>query len=46
VFSERPPGVKCSWLKLPPTPLTKRIFAPMLVIKVAMNNHPKIRAVL
>ena len=45
LVSEKAPGVKLSSPKVPPTPVTKRIFAPMLVTKVAMNNQPKSLAV-
>src|SRR5918992_2392342 len=44
LFSETDPRVNSRWLKLPPTPLTNRIFAAMLVMKVPMKNQPNSRA--
>src|ERR687884_366508 len=44
LFSDTDPGVNSRWLKLPPTPLTNRIFAAMLVMKVPMKDQPNSRA--
>src|SRR5262245_2514302 len=38
-------ATKCMLLQLAPAPSTKRRRAGMLVTKVPMNNHPKIRPV-